>query len=194
MRVQRTGEHRVVRVGAFYGLGCMGCFPQLVLRYLCKARWVPSSYSTRVVTPPRRRGPGPELVIPIVLHGGSFSVPSELCSKSPSFVYATGIDPPPHCHAESSHLTERIDCSKSLYEGQIWRHVCGVMSQLGHPRPCPTPLAAGPRCAAAVPLPMPFAVTSALRSHGSTGVLTRTRSVCLPSCHHSQLPGAPRRR
>ena len=47
-----------------------------------------------VVTPPRRRGPGPELVIPIVLHGGSFSVPSELCSKSPSFVYATGIDPP----------------------------------------------------------------------------------------------------
>ena len=91
------------------------------------------------------------------------------------------------CVNQASEMFRRL-------QGQIWRHACGVMSQLGHPRPCPPPPAAGPRCAAAVPLPIPFAVTSALRSHGSAGVLTRARAVCLPSCQHSQLPGAPRRR
>ena len=91
-----------------------GLFPQLFLRYLCKARWVPFSCSTRVVTPPRRRGPGPELVIPIVLHGGSLLVPSEL-ARNPLHLYMPQASIPPHYHAESSHSTERIDCSKSLY-------------------------------------------------------------------------------
>ena len=97
-----------------------GLLPQLFLRYLCKARWVPFSCSTRVVTPPRRRGPGPELVIPIVLHCGSLSVPSEL-ARNPLHLYMPQASIPPHYHAESSHLTERIDCSKSLYGANVWR-------------------------------------------------------------------------